>query len=144
MITSGAQVRAARGFLGWSQADLAKAAGLHVNVIRLWEAKHGEIIRADAAYGYSSERITRALHKAGLELWHDPPGVRVNPDVYRPDATPPIYERWEKHWKPQSKRGQRREYEASFARRVSAAHGLTLKQGVAWYRRWWEDIQNRS
>lgn len=139
MITSGAQIRAARGLLGWSQADLAKAAGLHVNAIRHWEARHGRELDHVSATGYGAERITRALHKAGLELWHDPPGVRVNPAVYNPDKKPPIFERWERHWKPESKAGRQRDHEARFARSVTERRGMTIAQGAAWYQQWRDD-----
>ena len=48
---------------------------------------------------YGPERITEALRRAGLELTFDPPAVGINPDLYKPDRKPPIYERWEKHRK---------------------------------------------
>src|SRR5262245_53794463 len=96
MIGSGAQIRAARGFLGWTQRDLAKAAGLTVNAVRYWEGQHGVRIHHVSATGYGCERITIALHKAGLMLRSDPPGVEVNPDVYIDRKRPPIFERWDK------------------------------------------------
>jgi transcriptional regulator with XRE-family HTH domain len=96
MIASGAQIRAARGFLGWSQQDLAKAAGLTVNAVRYWEAQHGVPLDYASATGYGCERITQALRDAGLMLSYDPPGVEVNPDLYNPRKRPPIYERWDK------------------------------------------------
>ena len=96
MISSGAQIRAARGFLGWSQLDLAKAAGLTVNTVRYWEAQHGVPLDYVSATGYGCERITQALRNAGLMLRYDPPGVEVNPDLYNPRKRPPIYERWDK------------------------------------------------
>jgi len=103
MIASGAQIRAARGFLGWSQEDLAKAAGLTVNAIRYWEAQHGKTLDHYSATGYGPERITDALRRAGLELRYDPPAVSINPDLYKPDKKPPIYERWEKCRKPKQR-----------------------------------------
>lgn len=99
MIASGAQMRAARGFLGWTQEDLARAAGLHVNAIRYYEAQHGQQLDIVTAAGYGANRITDALRRAGLELTFDPPGVGINPDVYKPDQKPPIYERWQKYRK---------------------------------------------
>jgi len=51
------------------------------------------------ATGYGANRITDALRRAGLELTFDPPGVGINPDVYKPDQKPPILKRWEKYRK---------------------------------------------
>jgi len=39
MIEAGNQIRAARALVGWSQDDLAGAAGLHVNSVKTWEAR---------------------------------------------------------------------------------------------------------
>jgi transcriptional regulator with XRE-family HTH domain len=104
MIASGAQVRAARGFLGWSQEDLAKAAGLHVNAIRHYERQHGRQLHFTTATGYGANRITAALREAGLELTFEPPGVSVNPSLYNPNKRPPILERWERWRKPKSRK----------------------------------------
>src|SRR5262245_20539198 len=103
MIASGAQIRAARGFLGWSQEDLAKAAGLHVNAIRCYEAQHGQPLHFTTATGYGANRITDALRRAGLLPTFDPPAVGINPDLYKPDKKPPLYERWEKYRKPKQR-----------------------------------------
>jgi len=81
-IANGAQVRAARGFLGWSQADLAKAAGVSINCVRWWEAKHARQVEWDVANGYAGTRIHDAFLRAGLLLHYDPPSVAVNPDRY--------------------------------------------------------------
>jgi transcriptional regulator with XRE-family HTH domain len=97
MIVSGAQIRAARGFLGWSQADLAKAAGLHINAVRYYEAQHGRELQYITATGYGCDRITQALRDAGVMLQSSPPGVIINPNVYKADERPPIYRRWERH-----------------------------------------------
>jgi transcriptional regulator with XRE-family HTH domain len=118
MISSGAQIRAARGFLGWSQADLAKAAGLHVNCIRYYEAQHGRELHFTTQTGYAAKRITIALHKAGLEVMHDPPGVCVNRYTWNPDRRPPIFKRWERYWRPDSKPGKERSRQASLARDI--------------------------
>ena len=99
MITSGAQIRAARGFLGWSQRDLAAAAGLHVNAVRYWEAQHGRPIGIPSANGYGIEKIGDALRSAGLILTDDPPAVSVNQNCYDRWRTPPIYARWKKQRK---------------------------------------------
>jgi hypothetical protein len=71
MITSGAQIRAARALLGWRRAELAKAAGLHRNAIAYWEAK-----TAIPAGAYSEpvacRRIREALRNAGVEVLSHP------------------------------------------------------------------------
>ena len=108
MIASGAQVRAARGLLGWSQADLAKAAGLAVNAVRHWEAQHGERLHRPSARGKGPRRIAEALRRAGVVLTFDLVGVAINADRYPDDLKPPIYTRWEKYWKSDSKRAQAR------------------------------------
>ena len=106
MIVAGAQVRAARGFLGWTQADLATAAGLTVRSVRHWEAHHGERLHPISARGHGPKRIAQALRKAGVVLKFDPPGVEIDPNIYPDDIKPPIYQRWEKHWKSDSKRAK--------------------------------------
>jgi transcriptional regulator with XRE-family HTH domain len=108
MIVCGAQIRAARGFLGWSQADLAEAAGLHVNAVRYYEAQHGRELHYLTGTGYGCDRITNAFREAGLEMQNDPPGVMINPHLYEGDKRPPLYERWEKHYKPDSKPAKER------------------------------------
>ena len=60
--------------LGWSQADLGKAAGLgDVTVPRL-EAAGGDL----GGRPETSEKIV-ALEKAGVEFLDDGPGVRLKP-----------------------------------------------------------------
>ena len=100
MIRSGALIRAARGLLGWSQADLAKAAVLHVSCIRKYEAQHGRELHPDLRTGYSAQRIILAVHKAGVQVMNDPPGVCINPYLWDPEKRPPILKRWEQYWKP--------------------------------------------
>lgn len=39
MIGTGKQIRAGRALAGWSQVDLAGAAGLHVNTVKGWEGR---------------------------------------------------------------------------------------------------------
>jgi predicted transcriptional regulator len=69
------QIKAARMLLGWSQADLGKAAGLgNVTVPRL-EAKEGDLGGRPA----TSEKIVAALEKAGVEFLDDGQGVRLKP-----------------------------------------------------------------
>ena len=73
MITSG-QCRAARGFLGWSQQDLADHAGLGIVTVRNFELDVHEPRRA------TLEVIRRALETAGIDLIDENgggPGVRL-------------------------------------------------------------------
>jgi transcriptional regulator with XRE-family HTH domain len=73
-----AQSRAARALLGWSQADLAKAAGLGEATVRNFEAGRSD------PYGRTLDAIQRAFEGAGIEFIADRaasvgggPGVRL-------------------------------------------------------------------
>ena len=71
----GAQLRAARGLLDWSQPQLAEAAGLSVPTIKRAERNLGVRVSSNAY-----ERIATALAKAGVifvEEDGDGPGVRL-------------------------------------------------------------------
>jgi hypothetical protein len=101
MVTTGAQIRAARGLLGWSQQDLAAAAGVHVNAVRYWEEKHGRPLNRGSGMGYGCRQIEEALAKAGVLLFAEPtPGVMVSPRLRAirmaslQTTIPPIYARW--------------------------------------------------
>ena len=100
VITNGAQVRAARAFLGWSKDDLAKAAGLNVETMRWWEQQHARRPHPVTGRGYGPKRIASALRQAGVVLKHDPVGVVVDPDRYETDIRPPILQRREKTGSP--------------------------------------------
>jgi transcriptional regulator with XRE-family HTH domain len=56
-----AQVRAARALVGWSQAELANAAGLHVAVIELIETGRGAKVPAE-----DIAKMRAALEAAGV------------------------------------------------------------------------------
>ena len=127
-----AQIKAGRAFLGWSQEDLAEAAGLHPNAIRYYEAQHARPFSWETANGYGVERITIAFHKAGLTLCSSPPGVAINPDIYKP-RKPPTMKRWEKTWKANSKRGRRRQYEISMARLMRQWPQMPEAAALEWY-----------
>ncbi len=74
-MTTGAQIRAARGLLRWSVADLAEASGISRATIRRLEESDGPPSHADAALA----PIENALSEAGVEfLFPEPgkPGVR--------------------------------------------------------------------
>jgi hypothetical protein len=101
MVTIGAQIRAARGLLGWSQQDLATAASVHVNAVRYWEEKHCRPLSHGSSLGYGCRQIEEALTKAGVILFSEPaPGVMVSPRLHPArrasleTTTPPIYARW--------------------------------------------------
>lgn len=72
--------------MGWSQRDLAEAAGLHENAVAYWEAKAS--IRYSRFHGNSaSNRIVRALANAGVMFITEPgPGVCLGPKPQFPDA----------------------------------------------------------
>lgn len=50
MIEAGKQIKAGRALVGWSQVDLAGAAGLHCNSVKHWEGREringGEAVAA--------------------------------------------------------------------------------------------------
>ena len=74
-MVSGGQLRAARGLLGLSQADLAKSAGLSIPTIKRAEGE-GQIKISDEARA----AIQHALEKAGVifvEENGEGPGVRL-------------------------------------------------------------------
>jgi len=77
MLQHGKLITAARAYLGWTQADLARAAGVHRNAIVYWE-KHETITRKhQPKYGNSGpNRIEEALARAGIKFITDPaPGL---------------------------------------------------------------------
>lgn len=56
------QVRAARGLLGWTQAQLADAAEISVQTIKRLEAKSGPL----GGYAVTATAIRRAFEAAGV------------------------------------------------------------------------------
>jgi hypothetical protein len=77
MIVSGAQIRAARGLLGWTQARLARASGLHPNAIAYWEG-HKDIPTGIWREPVACRRIRAALLEVGVEFLQLPVvGVRL-------------------------------------------------------------------
>jgi transcriptional regulator with XRE-family HTH domain len=56
------QVRAARAFLGWTQADLGEAAGLSLQTIRNFETGSFPLSSASLA------AVRKAFKKAGVEF----------------------------------------------------------------------------
>lgn len=62
MIGTGKQIRAARALVGWSQGDLARAAGLHVNTVKGWEGR--DVIGG----GHGVEAMRDALEGQGVRF----------------------------------------------------------------------------
>lgn len=70
-----AQVRAARGLLGWSQTQLGEAASLSLPTVKRYETGRGAKVSADAIAA-----IRTALEAAGVEFIAENgggPGVRL-------------------------------------------------------------------
>jgi transcriptional regulator with XRE-family HTH domain len=82
MLPKGAQLRAARALLGWSQRDLARAAAVHVNAVRYWEQQPWRSLRLIESSSPGAKRIIAALAAAGIELVCDPVGVNIDPVRY--------------------------------------------------------------
>jgi transcriptional regulator with XRE-family HTH domain len=62
VILYGEQIRAARGLIGWSQADLSSKADVGLTTIRRFEARQGPV----AGTVESVLRIQKALETAGV------------------------------------------------------------------------------
>ncbi|MGF6227972.1 DNA-binding XRE family transcriptional regulator [Inquilinus ginsengisoli] len=74
-LTTPGQIRAARGFLGLSQAELARAAGVSVPTIKRSESDSDQALKVS---GEMRARIRAALEQAGIEFTNgDVPGVRL-------------------------------------------------------------------
>ena len=75
-IVMGAQIRAARSLLGWSQDELARAADLNANAVAYWEQTVA--IPTGRHEPHACRKIARALSCAGVEfIGHAKPGVRL-------------------------------------------------------------------
>lgn len=73
---TGAQIRAGRALLAWSQSDLAAETGLALSTIKRLEASVG-MLRSNVA---TASKIRDALNKAGVEFIEPNgggPGVRL-------------------------------------------------------------------
>jgi hypothetical protein len=88
-ICTGRQIAAARALLGWSQRDLARASGLHVNAVAYWEA-HPTIPHAGSSTPVACQRMGQALRDAGVVTFIKPTaGVRLVSNPQFPRATHP-------------------------------------------------------
>lgn len=75
-IVLGCQIRAARSLLGWSQDELARAAGLHPNAVAYWEQTVA--ISTGRHQPHACRKMAEALRCAGVEfVGHAKPGVRM-------------------------------------------------------------------
>ena len=73
---TGNQLRAARSLLGWSQAQLAKAAGLSIPTVKRAEGRGSVSASSEAVAA-----ISAALERGGVEFLGDDgcgAGVRLN------------------------------------------------------------------
>jgi transcriptional regulator with XRE-family HTH domain len=76
---SPSQIRAARALIGWSQTEVATAAGLSIPTVKRAEADGGIRVSEDAV-----DAIACALEKAGVEFIAENgggPGVRLRQPV---------------------------------------------------------------
>jgi transcriptional regulator with XRE-family HTH domain len=72
-LISTAQMRAARGLLGWSQTKLATEAGMSLPTVKRYETAANEKV-SDGAI----EKLRCALEAAGVEFTNgDEPGVKL-------------------------------------------------------------------
>lgn len=73
---SGAQIRAARGLLGWSSQELANRSGVGWSTIKRFE----DIETVPRSRAGTLDRVRQALEEQGVEFLGDPnssPGVRL-------------------------------------------------------------------
>jgi transcriptional regulator with XRE-family HTH domain len=75
-IVMGNQIKAARSLLGWTQHELADAAGLHSNAVAYWEQTVA--IPTGRHQPHACRQIAEALRRSGVEfVGHAKPGVRL-------------------------------------------------------------------
>lgn len=63
MSPTSAQIRAARGLIGWSQTQLGDAAGLSLPTVKRYETQNGPKVSGDAV-----AKMRAALETAGVEF----------------------------------------------------------------------------
>lgn len=82
---TGAQIKGGRALLGWRRADLAEAAGLHVNSIAYWEGQQ----RMPRSEPFACRKMRAALLLAGVVTVSTPaPGVCLLSLGRRPVSQP--------------------------------------------------------
>ena len=75
LLISSAQMRAARGLLGWSQTKLGAEAGMSLQTVKRYETAAGAKVSDDAV-----EKLRIALESAGVEFIAENgggPGIRL-------------------------------------------------------------------
>jgi transcriptional regulator with XRE-family HTH domain len=75
VLATAAQIRAARGLIGWSQTQLAMTAGLSLMTVKRFETQNGVKVSSDAI-----EKMMSALEGVGVIFIAkngDGPGVRI-------------------------------------------------------------------
>lgn len=76
MLTTGAQIRAARAALGWSQGDLAERASLHPKSVAYWERHASFAPATKQGPNAALAKIAAALAAEGVEAVAAPhPGI---------------------------------------------------------------------
>jgi DNA-binding XRE family transcriptional regulator len=76
VLTTGNQLRAARGLVDMDQITLAKLSGVSANTIRAMEGRKAETLTSGL---YTVRAVQAALEAAGVEfLNHGRPGARPN------------------------------------------------------------------
>jgi transcriptional regulator with XRE-family HTH domain len=81
-LISPAQMRAARGLLGWSQTKLGAEAGMSLPTVKRYETAAGSKVSDDAV-----EKLRSALESAGVEFIAENgggPGVRLRKTKGKP------------------------------------------------------------
>lgn len=77
----GRHVRAARGLLGWTIAELAARSGVAVATLSRWEN------RKQKPRHSTEDEVRRVLEEQGIEFTNDDgPGVRLRPPASVPDC----------------------------------------------------------
>ncbi|MGA0595164.1 hypothetical protein [Enterovirga sp. CN4-39] len=75
MLTTGNQLRAARGLIDMDQVTLAQRAGVSANTIRSMEGRGAQLLSSSLS---TVSAVQRVLEEAGVEfLNHGRPGVRL-------------------------------------------------------------------
>lgn len=75
MLTTGEQIRAARGALCWSREKLAREAGTSSQLVTYWEGRRDFSCEPSQGPG----KFLRALEGAGIRfITHPAPGVCIN------------------------------------------------------------------
>jgi transcriptional regulator with XRE-family HTH domain len=75
VLPTAAQIRAARGLIGWSQTELSEAAGFSLMTVKRFETQNGAKVSDDAV-----GKMSAALEAAGVVFIPengDGPGVRL-------------------------------------------------------------------